>query len=254
MAHTLNTKIKMPILLSQKHPQSVAKAAIIFLIALFGMVLALQISAGQKVYAQELNDDQLQAATEANCTTGNTDEKSACRNGFRHGYRGDETLNEACVNRSTYNSAEKEACKKGYSDGKAKRASEGSSSSSGTSLAKKSKSTGGDVCGNSSKDTENVHTKFNFGCLGPDYDIARNGHLSPIMDVTYSIIRFLTAGVGVVIVISAIMAGIKYSSSEGNAEATQAAKDRIRATLIGLLVYVFAFSIIQYLVPGGVFK
>lgn len=88
-----------------------------------------------------------------------------------------------------------------------------------------------------------ITTKFNFGCNGA----AKN----PIVDLALAIIRFLAAGVGVVVVISIILAGIQYSTSEGNPEATMKAKRRVQASLIALVIYIFTFAIINYLVPGG---
>lgn len=101
-------------------------------------------------------------------------------------------------------------------------------------------------CGNT-KDA--VETKFDIGCLGGSAPAGT----APIHDMAYSFIRFLSAGVGIIIVISIIAAGIQYSSSEGNPEATQAAKTRIQNSIIGLVVYIFSFALIQYLVPGGMF-
>lgn len=196
-----------------------------------------------------LSNDALQKAAVKNCNTGNDDQKSACRNGFRHGYRNDETLNEACINRSIYNDSEKEACKKGYAAGKDLRESGAGTEEEVPGFGKNVKNTSTHKCGNNG-DTQ-VTTKFNFGCLGDSYP---GDSLNPIEDVIYAIIRFLSAGVGIIVVLAIILAGIKYSSSEGNPEATQDAKNKIRSTLIGLLVYIFAFSLIQYLVPGGVFN
>ncbi len=105
------------------------------------------------------------------------------------------------------------------------------------------------VCGNLDDNTKNVYTDFNFGCLGPE---APDG-TGPIQDLAYALIRFMSAGVGIVVVASIVLAGIQYSTSEGNPEATQSAKNRIRDAMLGLLLYIFAFSLIQYLVPGGVF-
>ncbi len=101
-------------------------------------------------------------------------------------------------------------------------------------------------CGNTE---DAVETKFNLGCMG---ESAPSG-TPPINDMVYSLIRLMSAGVGIIVVISIIAAGIQYSSSEGNPEATQAAKSRIQNSLIGLLIYIFAFSFVQYIVPGGVF-
>jgi hypothetical protein len=104
-------------------------------------------------------------------------------------------------------------------------------------------------CGNLDKAEDNVQTKFDFGCLGPKGP----KNLNPIMDLLFAFIRFLSVGVGLVVVASIILAGIQYSTSEGNPETTQAAKNRVRDAVIGLIIYLFAFSLVQYLVPGGLF-
>lgn len=106
-----------------------------------------------------------------------------------------------------------------------------------------------DRCGNEDSGSS-VRTRFDFGCLGnsgPD-------DMGPIEDVLYAIIRFLSIGVGIVIIGSIILAGIQYSTSEGNPETTQASKNRIQSAVVGLLIYIFAFAIVQFLVPGGVFR
>lgn len=116
--------------------------------------------------------------------------------------------------------------------------------------------TGEYVCGTFDDDEKNVHTKFDFGCIGTQY--AKNGqgpkNVSPILDLTYAFVRFLSVGVGIVLAAAIIISGIQYSMSEGNAEVTQKAKARIRSAILGLAIYIFAFSILQYLVPGGVFN
>lgn len=105
-------------------------------------------------------------------------------------------------------------------------------------------------CGNLSKPEDNFKTKFDFGCIGADGPSGMN----PIEDLIYAFIRFLSVGVGIVIIIALIMAGIQYSASEGNPEASAKAKKRAQNALIGLLVYMFAWAILQFIIPGGVFK
>lgn len=124
----------------------------------------------------------------------------------------------------------------------------GASSTNGASVFATS-SGGGYICGNMKDNSKNLETNFNFGCLGPE---APDG-TGPIQDLAYAIIRFMSVGVGIALVASIVYAGIQYSAAEGNPEATQASKNRIRDAFIGLLVYIFAFTILQYLVPGGVF-
>jgi hypothetical protein len=90
-----------------------------------------------------------------------------------------------------------------------------------------------------------VKTKFNFGCLGKG---------NPIVDVLFALLRFLSIGVGVVVAMAIILSGIQYATSEGNPEQTAKAKDHIKDAIFALLIYMFIFSILQYLVPGGLFN
>lgn len=106
---------------------------------------------------------------------------------------------------------------------------------------------GGYQCG---KGPNAYKTRINFGCLGQN----AKTNMNPLEDFLFAAIRFLSYGVGVVLVGSMIWAGIQYSTSEGNPESTQAAKNRIRDAVIGLFVYLFAFALVQYLVPGGLFN
>ena len=101
-------------------------------------------------------------------------------------------------------------------------------------------------CGSGSKV---VDVSFNFGCVGPAY----GKELNPITDIAFAIFRFLSAGVGLVVIGSIVVAGIQYSASRGNPQATEASIKRITNAIIGLLVYLFMFAIANYLVPGGMF-
>ena len=90
-----------------------------------------------------------------------------------------------------------------------------------------------------------VKTRFNLGCQGKG---------GPIEDLFYSIIRCLSVGIGLVLVASIIYAGIQYASSTGNPDQTSAAKKRIQNAFVALIFYLLIFVMIQYLVPGGLFK
>lgn len=163
--------------------------------------------------------------------------EAACRNGFRKGYNG-ESIAAACNNRADYSSAEKTGCRKGHAGGKNFKASGGAS----TTTPFFGSSVGVDTCG----EGENaIKTKFNFGCSGKG---------NPIFDVLFAIIRFLTFGVGIVVVIAIILSGIKYTMSEGNPETTMAAKNQIQNAIIALMIYLFAFALLNFLVPGGLLR
>lgn len=96
----------------------------------------------------------------------------------------------------------------------------------------------GTTCG--SGDTA-VQVSIDLGCKN-----AGNG----IVDLVFAIIRFLTVGVGLVIVGSMVVAGIQYTSSRGDPQATARAIERIRNNLIALLLFIFAFAILNWVVPG----
>jgi|GEM_PF-1955887 len=90
-----------------------------------------------------------------------------------------------------------------------------------------------------------VNTTINFGCKGKG-----NGTL----DLIFAIIRFLSAGVGIIVIGSLVFAGIQYTASRGDPNASAAAIKRIQNTAIALLIYIFAFAILNYLVPAGFLK
>ncbi|HSX36631.1 MAG TPA: hypothetical protein VLG13_00715 [Patescibacteria group bacterium] len=105
-----------------------------------------------------------------------------------------------------------------------------------------------------------VKTSINFGCKGescltthPDAAYC-SGNNSGILDVTFAIIRFLSYGVGLVIIGSLVVAGIQYTSSQGDPKASAQAQERIKSTVIALLVFIFAYAILDYIVPAGFLK
>jgi len=85
-----------------------------------------------------------------------------------------------------------------------------------------------------------IVTAIDIGCVGKG---------NPIMDMTFAIIRFLSDGVGLVIIGSLVWAGIQYSGSRGDPQATALAVNRIRSTFFALLLFIFAYFIIAYLLP-----
>lgn len=207
-----------------------ALSAALMFVAIFALTLFVST---QTVAAQQLSTSELQKKAEAFCKTGDDRVKSACRNGYRSGYN-NKPVEDACVKRDIYEDKHKQSCRKGYIEGQQLAASSGPGGR------------GADQCG---KGGEVVTTKFNFGCLGEESP----QKISPIEDFMYAIIRFLSVGVGLAIVLAIIVSGIQYSISEGNPEATQAAKSKIQSAVIALFIYLFTFALVQYLVPGGVF-
>ncbi len=73
---------------------------------------------------------------------------------------------------------------------------------------------------------------------------------NPIFIYLRSIIQFLSAGVGVVVVLMLIISGIQYTTSSANPQALQAAKKRMANAIIGLLLFIFMVAILNFLIPG----
>jgi hypothetical protein len=72
-------------------------------------------------------------------------------------------------------------------------------------------------------------------------------YLDPFIDM-------LSALVGVACVISLIMAGIMYTTSEGDPGKASAAKGRIMMTLVAFIAFIFLYSFLQFIIPGGIFN
>lgn len=93
-------------------------------------------------------------------------------------------------------------------------------------------------------------TTIDFGCKGANC----KGNCSAPIDLTFAIIRFLSAGVGLVVVASMVIAGIQYTTSRGDPQASAAAMKRIQSTVVALFIYIFAFAILNYVIPAGFFN
>lgn len=76
---------------------------------------------------------------------------------------------------------------------------------------------------------------------------------NPIIKLIAQVVRFLSVGVGIVVTISIVVAGIQYMASQGNPQAIQAAQSRLTNAIIALILFIFMTTIINFLIPGGLF-
>lgn len=67
-------------------------------------------------------------------------------------------------------------------------------------------------------------------------------------------VNVLTAVAGLAVVGSIIVGGIQYMSAGGNASQVSAAKNRIFVSVASLIMLGFGYALLQWLVPGGIFK
>ena len=65
-------------------------------------------------------------------------------------------------------------------------------------------------------------------------------------------IDLLAGGVGIAVVISIVIGGMQYSSSAGDSSKITAAKNRIRNSIIALVMFLFLVAFLNFLIPGGI--
>lgn len=90
-----------------------------------------------------------------------------------------------------------------------------------------------------------IYTSINIGCYGKG---------QPIADMLFALLRFLTNGVGLVVIASIIVGGIQYTMSRGDPQATARAIDRIRNSFFALLLFLFAYAFLNFIIPAGFFQ
>jgi hypothetical protein len=74
----------------------------------------------------------------------------------------------------------------------------------------------------------------------------------------YEFVRLVTryaAGLfGLVLVFMLVISGVQYTTSAGNPEAVKSAKGRIANALIGLILFILMFGLLDFIIPGHVFR
>ncbi len=111
-------------------------------------------------------------------------------------------------------------------------------------------SSGNTIGGTSVNPAENCGPK---GCTDPaikcvkkDCDLIGK-YLNPV-------INLLSVSFGLIAVISLILGSINYTTSEGDPQKSSKAKQRIFNTILAVVAYLFLYSFLQFLVPGGLFN
>ena len=66
-------------------------------------------------------------------------------------------------------------------------------------------------------------------------------------------VDLMSAVAGIVIVLSIIIGGIQYMTARDNSSQVAAAKNRIMMSILSLVIFIFTYTILQWLVPGGIF-
>jgi hypothetical protein len=67
------------------------------------------------------------------------------------------------------------------------------------------------------------------------------------------LLQFLSAGVGVTVVLMLVIAGVQYIISTGDPASIKAAKERIVNAITALALFVMGYAILSFIIPGGIF-
>lgn len=81
-------------------------------------------------------------------------------------------------------------------------------------------------------------------CLGSDSQ-------NPIFSLISAGIRWFSAIFGLILVLIVAVAGFQYVISAGDSDQIKGAKERLKAAVTGLVLYLLMFSILQFLLPEG---
>lgn len=89
----------------------------------------------------------------------------------------------------------------------------------------------------------------NFDGSGTGADAVQK---SGIMGILTVVINIMAASVGILAIGAFVYAGILYASAGDSQENVKKAIDVIRNTVIGLVLFVGLYALVNYIVPGGV--
>lgn len=77
---------------------------------------------------------------------------------------------------------------------------------------------------------------------------------NPIFFYLKNFLYFLAGGVGLAVVGGIVGGSYLYITARGNAGQTQKGQMFILNSVIGLLLFIFMYAILQFLIPGGLFS
>lgn len=95
---------------------------------------------------------------------------------------------------------------------------------------------------------------------GPEVDCVSEGGTGDldgenckIVGLLNTVFNLVSGGIALAVIGNIIVAGIQYSTAQGDPSAAGKAKNRIRGALIAFLMYLGLYAFLQWLIPGGVF-
>lgn len=86
---------------------------------------------------------------------------------------------------------------------------------------------------------------------GGSVETGKNGE--GIFYILNLILTIMTYGVGILATIGIVIAGYTYLTAKDDASKVAKAKERLVQIVIGLAIYAVIWSLLQFLLPGGLF-
>jgi hypothetical protein len=96
--------------------------------------------------------------------------------------------------------------------------------------------------------TANAYNPFQNTCDGSTDSSLCNNQDSKFSDFIATIVNTLLFIIGTVAVITIIIAGIRYTTSHGDPKGVQVAKDTMFYAIIGLVVAISAYAIVNFVI------
>jgi len=84
-------------------------------------------------------------------------------------------------------------------------------------------------------------------------DCGSGGDGSAIFDILAIALNIMTYGVGAAAVIGVVITGYQYMTARDNSAQVVKAKNRFLQIVIGLVVWILFWGVLQFLLPGGLF-
>lgn len=85
-------------------------------------------------------------------------------------------------------------------------------------------------------------------CIGSDEDDE-----NPIFVYARGIIKFASGIFGLLIILTIVISAIQYITSQGYPDQLKSAQSRLTNAVVGLILFILAFGILEWLIPGNIF-
>ncbi len=83
------------------------------------------------------------------------------------------------------------------------------------------------------------------GCIGDE-------NTNPIFALLSILIRIFSGFIGLILILVVAVSGLQYVTSGGSSDGVKEAKDRLKAAITGLILFVLMFGILQAILPPDV--